>query len=125
MSRHQLQRKGVVTSFSGRDNICKRRRSRQQLAVATSAAKERGRDKIKLSRHQLQRLVVATSLSSRDNRNKKQGSRQHLVVATTAAKTRGSRQDQEVTTSKYKELSGDVSKLSLQQLHRTEGRDII
>ena len=50
---------------------------------------------------------------------------QETKVATTPGGRDNSCKDQRVATSEYKELSGDVSKLSLQQLHRTESRDII
>ena len=69
--RHQLHRKGVATSFSGRDNICKRRRSRHHLAVATSIARTRGLDVMKQLRQQEQETKVATP-GGRDNSCKDQ-----------------------------------------------------
>ena len=60
LSRHQLHRKGVATSFSGRDNICKRRRSRQHLAVVTSAAE---------GKRSRQDQVVATSIAKTRGRD--------------------------------------------------------
>ena len=65
-SRHQLHRKEVTTSLSGRDISCKERRSRHHLAVAISVPKKGGRDIIKRSGYQMQRKEVATSFSGRD-----------------------------------------------------------
>ena len=64
---------------------------------------------MKQSRQQEQGTEVATTHGCRDVRCKDQR---------VAIRSRG-------RDIKYKELSGDVSKMSRQQLHRTEGRDNI
>ena len=87
-----MQGKEVATS------TLNKKRSRHHLAVATTAAKNggrdiiqrlrhplqrpEGRDIIQWSRHQIQRVRVATSLSGRDISSKEKRSRQHLAVAT-------------------------------------------
>ena len=105
MSRHQKSRKEVATSFSCRDTSCIEKkvattsscrdinsedlRSRHHQAVATTGARKRGcdiiklsrhllqrpegRDNIKRSRHQIQRVKVATSVSCRDISSKNRG----------------------------------------------------
>ena len=59
-------KKRVATSFHGRDISCKELRSRRHSVVATSAARNQGRNFIPWSRHQMQRSKVATSRRGRD-----------------------------------------------------------
>ena len=63
--------------------------SRHHLAVATSVARNSGRDVIQLSLHQLQGKKVTTSFSCRDISYKERRSRHHLAVATSVARNSG------------------------------------
>ena len=126
LSRHQLRRIEVATSFSGRDisneeqwsrhqsgvatSVAKKLRSRRHLVVATSEASKEGRDVIQLSRHQLQW---------------EPRSRHQPVVATLVTKEERSRQQSEVATSDASKESRDNSHRSRHLLHRPEGHDNI
>ena len=79
----------VATSVSGRDIICKERRSRHHSVVATSFVRKEGCDIIQWSRHHLQVKKVATSFSGRDISYKELRSRHHSVVATSFASKEG------------------------------------
>ena len=71
-----------VARNSGRDVIQWSQHQLQGIQAATSVARNSGLDVIQVSRHQLQGIKVATSFNGRDISCKGRRSRHHLAVAT-------------------------------------------
>ena len=88
----------VATTPGCRDNICKEKRSRQHLVVATTVAKRRGRDNIRRSRQQVYREEVATTPGCRDNSCKDQNVATSISCRDVSFTEKMSRQEQAVTT---------------------------
>ena len=107
----------VGTTPGCRDNICKEKRSRQHLIVATTVAKIRGRYNIRRSRQQVYIEEVATTPGCRDNSCKYQNVGTSISCRGVNFTEKMSRHQQAVTTSVSLRRCRDKSKLSRHRLH--------